>query len=377
MVKDDNKILMIFIEPTPYILDLIAILNTVWLGQIDILFLKKNFSQDWGLSIKKNYHLWSNNPFIIIPTLYQRLVKEKYKLIFLAGWIHPVCLTFMILSKFFGIPVIVDSDTPLFSSTPRWKQIIKRMIYPILFKMPTMFLPAGKRQANYLAHYGVPPNKIILEKMTVDVIEIQRYIRQLKEDSLEHFRKRFGLSTDDFVFLFVGRLIERKGIKELLQAFSKINRRQAKLIIVGDGPLKLYVEHVSKNSSYLHYAGRLEKQALFDMYFISNVFILPAHWEPWGLVINEAMAAGKPVIVSDQLGCIDDLVIPWKTGLIVKNKSIDEIIESIVYFMDHPKQYLDMSKNALQHMAHWTLNDEATQICIAFRNVISEYALYT
>src|SRR3990167_7413365 len=92
MVKDDNKILMIFIEPTPYILDLITILNTVWLGQIDILFLKKNFSQDWGLSIKKNYHLWSNNPFIIIPTLYQRLVKEKYKLIFLAGWIHPVYL---------------------------------------------------------------------------------------------------------------------------------------------------------------------------------------------------------------------------------------------------------------------------------------------
>lgn len=374
MFQTNNKILMVFVEPTPYILDLISALNLSWPGQIDLIFLKENFSQQWNLSIKQNHVVLSPNILLKFKILYRCFFKEKYQIIFLAGWIHPFSLITMILSKFFSIPIVVDSDTPLLNLTPQWKRVIKRLIYPYLFKLPSMFLPAGTRQANYLAHYNVPPHKITIEQMTVDVVAIQKYIRQLQGGERDRLRKEIGLKPNDFVFLFTGRLIERKGIRELLQAFEKINIPQAKLIIVGDGPLKPYVEAVEKRCHYLYFAGWLEKNVLMNMFFISDVFVLPAHWEPWGLVINEAMAAGKPVIVTDQVGCVDDLIIPGKTGIVIKNKSIDELIDAIIYFCTHPIEYNIMSKHVLEHISHWTLADEANQICLACKKAISSYS---
>ncbi|HLB42256.1 MAG TPA: glycosyltransferase family 4 protein [Gammaproteobacteria bacterium] len=368
---DDKKILMVLIEPTPYILDLLAVLITTWRGKIDIIFLADTFSQDWKLSLEKNYIILSKNPIIIIQKIYRYIVNGNYKVIFLAGWIHPVCWSLLVLAKIFRIPVVVDSDTPLFPFIPLWKRMIKRVVYPYLFKLPRMFLPGGTRQAKYLKHYNVPSKKIMLEKMTVDVTGIQRYIRQLPADSYINLRKRFCFTPNDFIFLFIGRLIERKGIKELLKAFSKIKNNQIKLVIVGDGPLKPYLENVLQSTNNIYYAGRLEKEEIIEMYFISNVFVLPAHWEPWGLVINEAMAAGNPVIVSDQVGCADDLIIPGKTGLIIKNQSVDDLLKAMIYFLENAETYAIMSKNTLDHIANWTLENEAKNICTAWKYVLS------
>ncbi|HLB41670.1 MAG TPA: glycosyltransferase [Gammaproteobacteria bacterium] len=367
----DKKILMVLVEPTPYILDLLATLIPTWKGKIDVLFLNKTFSQNWTLLLDKNYNILSKNPLVRIKNVYQNVVKNNYKAIFLAGWIHPVCLALIILSKIFRIPVAVDSDTPLFHFIPLWKRIIKRAVYPLLFKLPNMFLPGGTRQAEYLQHYKVPSKKIRLEQMTVDVIGIQRYINQLPTNAYISLRERFGFTSNDFIFLFVGRLIERKGIKELIKAFSKIKNNQIKLIIAGDGPLKSYLENALQSIKNVYYAGCLEKNAIIEMYFISNVFVLPAHWEPWGLVINEAMAAGKPAIVSDQVGCIDDLIIPGKTGLITKSQSIDDLIKAMIYFFENPTIYATMSKNVLNHIANWTLENEAKNICSALEYIMN------
>ena len=120
----------------------------------------------------------------------------------------------------------------------------------------------------------------------------------------------------------------------------------------------------------IRYQGWLENERLIDYYFISNVFVLPAHWEPWGLVINEAMAAGKPVIVSDQVGCVDDLVIDGQTGLIVKSQSVNALFDAMNYFYTHLEECQRMSKRALQLISNWTLQDEAKCICAAWSNVI-------
>jgi len=362
-----KKILMVFIEPTPYILDLIYALEKTEVGKIDVIFLKENFSQNWKLSLNDNYIVLKKNESMV-KMLYQRIIKEKYDAIFLAGWSHPTTLVFLMLSKIFRIPVVIDSDTPLLPNTLFWKRVIKRIVYPVLFTLPNLFLPGGTRQANYLKHYFVPCKKIILEKMTVNVLTIQKSIDKLPSDARIEFRKQLELTDKDIIFLYVGRLIERKGIQELLEAFSNINNPFVKCVIVGDGPLKPIVEEVAKVNHNIIYVGWLEKYKIIEVLFMSDIFVLPAHWEPWGLVINEAMAAGKPVIVTDQVGCADDLVIDKKTGLIIKSKSVADLTTAINYLLDNPKQCQIMSKNALELISHWTLEDSAKQICIALSN---------
>lgn len=365
----DQKVLMVLIEPTPYLLDLIQQIKSQTTRKIEVLFLASNFTQNWHLLPEENYTILPRSKKSIIKYLFQYTLTKKYQLIFLAGWSHPVSLIIMILAKLRKIPVAVDSDTPLPPNIPFLKKAIKRILYPILFKLPNIFLPGGTRQAKYLQYYGVPNHKIIIEKMTVDIKAIQLYIAQLDTDSRIIKRKKLGIHSDDLVFLFIGRLIERKGILELLEVFSEISHQKVKLLVIGDGPLRTAVAVFAKNNHNTLFAGWLEKEKIIDMYFISDVFILPAHWEPWGLVINEAMAAGKPVITTDQVGCVDDLVIPHKTGLVIKSNCIDDLIAAIHYFINNPEKCVKMSQHALEHISNWTLEDSAKQVLHAWDKI--------
>lgn len=363
---------MVFIEPTPYLLDLINNLNILSPWKIDILFLSTSLTQQWNLALNDNCAILPKNKKSIIKYIYQYTIKTRYQLISLAGWSHPIAIIILFLAWLKKIPLVVDSDTHLSPHTSNFKKTIKRILYPILFKLPDVFLPAGTRQSDYLKHYGVPNNKIVIEKMTVDVKSIQNYIDQLPAHARETIRHTLRLQSTDFVFLFVGRLIEQKGIVELLDAFSTIDRPNAHLLIVGNGPLNNFVKKFTIENKRIHFAGWLEKEKLISMYFISDVFVFPTHQDGWGLVINEALAAGLPVIATEETGCIDDLVIPHKTGLIIKSKCADDIKIAMRYFNDETKERKKMARNAIDLIKTWTLDDEAKQILLAWNNAISK-----
>ncbi len=366
LCMSNQKILMLFVEPAPYILDLIAILKKNYHGQLDVAFLEKKFSQNWNISVINDCFFLPKQASLKLKWLYAIFIKRKYDILSIAGWSHPITLIIIIFGKLFHIPVIVDSDTPLFPQTSRLKRIVKKIIYPMLFKFPTLFLPAGTRQADYLKHYGVPDKKIILEKMTVDVAGIQNYTATLTDSFKNQLRENLGIQKDDCVFLFIGRLIERKGIVELLGAFSKIKNEKIKCVIAGDGPLIDQVIAATVKNPNIIYTGWLEKKDLLNLYAICEVFVLPAHYEPWGLVINEAMAAGKRVIVSNAVGCVDDLVFHQKNGLIIPPHDSQALSEAIQDFADNPQLCATMSQASLSIIQKWTLQDEAKQIFSAW-----------
>ncbi|OGT34833.1 MAG: hypothetical protein A3F11_08410 [Gammaproteobacteria bacterium RIFCSPHIGHO2_12_FULL_37_14] len=367
-MNNQKKILMLFIEPTPYLLNLINILEKECPYHIDVVFIKSNFTQQWRLQSKHCVLDKQSRQFSYL--FRQFFFKKKYDLIFLAGWSQPTTLFFMFCAKLHRIPIVVDSDTNFVPHTSYYKRIIKRIIYPLLFKLPNHFLPGGTRQSKYLEHYSVPKHKITIEKMTVDIVGQQQYYHQLPSHFRTMKRSKLGLTNKDFVFLFIGRLIERKGVLDLIDSFSEIKHVNAKCIIAGDGPLQSTVEAAAKNNPNIIYAGWMENQALLDLYYLSDVFVLPAHWEPWGLVINEALAAGKPVIVSDQVGCIDDLVIPSETGKIFPALDAHALTQCMTDFLINPKQCESYSKNAHALISQWTLQDQAKQMCEVWQRLI-------
>jgi glycosyltransferase involved in cell wall biosynthesis/GT2 family glycosyltransferase len=116
-------------------------------------------------------------------------------------------------------------------------------------------------------------------------------------------------------FLFVGRLIERKGIDVLLEAFRRVDGGE--LRIVGDGPLREAVESAASKDARIRLLGHRDGAELASAYRDAHVLVVPSLYEPWGLVVHEGLAHGLPVIVTDQVGAGDDLIDSGTNGYVV------------------------------------------------------------
>lgn len=147
----------------------------------------------------------------------------------------------------------------------------------------------------------------------------------------ELIRRKYNISRNDKVIIYSGRLVKIKNIKSVIKAINKINKNNIVFLIVGDGELNTELSELSKELNIkCVITGFIEKQEeLFKHYFAGDCFILPSIDEPWGLVVNEAMAAGLPIIVSDICGCSKDLVVDGENGYIVNSKNIDEMANKI------------------------------------------------
>lgn|SRR3990167_1047718 len=366
MKRPDKKILMIFIEPTPYILDLLSKGFLDWKNKLEIVFLSENISQHWNLEP-------CLMPFQIIKSKKQALtllarifLRRKYCFIHVAGWSHPFILFLILTSRFFFLPVVVESDTPINLDTPGWKKSIKQFFYPLLFKFPVFFLPGGIRQSKYLTYYGVKSNKMINAQMTVDVAYITQYVNSICEAAREKLRLQHGVQKDDLVFLFVGRLLEYKGVRELIAAIELLQDTRVKLWVVGSGELTDEIKLAALKSNQITYFGRVSGDLLWPIYHAADVFVISSHAEPWGLVVNEAMAAGLPIIATENVGCVDDLVLDKHRGIIVRPKNIAALSQAMNDMLQYPEKRKSMAKNAAEHIANWTLQNEAGNIINAW-----------
>ena len=364
------KILMIHPEPTPYLIDLINVIHSTFKGQIDILFLNKNVSQNWNLQLEKKWMILPKKNTAKIRLIFQLIFKKKYDVIHFAGWGNILLLLCIALTKFTRVSLVVESDTPISHHAKFWKKAIKRLVYPALFRQFKIFLPGGTKQAKYFEHYGVKSEHIIPMQMTVNTVEIRRYTKTLCENDRQKIREHYEIGKNKIVFLYVGRLVAQKGIGDLISVFNKIENENSILLIVGDGPLRHQVENTIKINKKIRYVGRLSGKELIKIYCIADTLVLPSHLEPWGLVVNEAMATGLPVIVSDQVGCVEDLVSHQVTGLVVKAGCLVELKCAIEDMAISPTKRIKMGKYAIEKISDWTLENAAKKVCQAWDQLV-------
>jgi glycosyltransferase involved in cell wall biosynthesis len=176
------------------------------------------------------------------------------------------------------------------------------------------WLAYGSRQARDVAVLGADPARTVIAPITPVVPGRVGRPR----------RPRVAGQTR---FVFVGRLIESKGIGVLLEAFRSLDAGE--LRIAGDGPLRGMVEKAAARDPRIRVFGHLSGDALADAYAQADVLVLPSLYEPWGLVVHEALAYGLPVIVTDQVGAGDDLVDSGVNGYVVSAGSPYALIEAM------------------------------------------------
>jgi glycosyltransferase involved in cell wall biosynthesis len=349
--------LAIYVEPTPYILGLVREINAIADKPVKTLFLGENISQPWRLSLE------DSNATVLPPArthaltqIWQSIVARP-DVVHLAGWGHFSVIFALVVAVVLRVPVTIESDTQLRFDAPAWKQFTKALIYPWLFRIPVVLLPGGSRQAAFFRYYGVSGRKIRNAQMTVDVRQMQERCRQLGSEGRLTTRRQVGLGETDCVFVFVGRLVPHKGVADLLQAFDRICNivpEEVALLVVGDGPDASRVKDAALRNPRIHWVGRLEQRGVIEMLHASDVAVVPSHIEPWGLVVNEAMAVGLPVVASDRVGAVDDLVIDGETGVVYRSGDVGQLASKMETLARDPAYRDRLAAGAGALIAGWT-----------------------
>ena len=203
-----------------------------------------------------------------------------------------------------------------------WKEISKRVLVKLLFDQA---IAGGTGHVRYLRELGFAPEAIA---HAYDVVDNDFYADAASRARLTIDPQEIGLP--DKFFLFVGRLAPEKNVSGLLQSFVEYCATGGSwsLVLAGDGPLRTelhqQVEHLGI-AERVHFAGLKDSHELAILYAFANCFVVPSICEPWGLVVNEAMASGLPVIVSNRCGCADDLVEHGANGFIFDPARQDEL----------------------------------------------------
>lgn len=210
------------------------------------------------------------------------------------------------------------------------------------------YIVNGKETKEYLISQGVNPNVIFTGAMCADSDELSNKVSALTEEDIICYKKELiNKPGDGLTYIYVGRIIELKGINYLLNSWRiHVSKYPLdKLLIVGDGPLLEEYCRVYPDSSII-FTGGIDYSDIYKYYAISDVFIIPTLEDNWSLVVPEAMACGLPIACSIYNGCHPELIIEDVNGKTFDPINQDSILETLNYFHQHDiKMMGNNSKN--------------------------------
>lgn len=232
------------------------------------------------------------------------------------------------------LPIVKLRKKPiiLYSEDFGGKTLSRKIITPLLkifTMMSSAILVPGTKHKEYFISLGASPDKIFLFPNASNIT-----IKESDHISKEKLIEKLKIN-DKKIVLYIGRLVERKGVQDLIRAFSKLimERKDVDLIIVGRGEYGKKLESLCKNlniMNYVHFMGYVEDEFLPAFYLMSNVCVVPSSVEDaWVLVLNEAMYFGKPVIATDNVGGAFDMIKDGVNGYVVPARDADVLCDAM------------------------------------------------
>ncbi|OSM01561.1 putative glycosyltransferase [Magnetofaba australis IT-1] len=362
---DANYGVLIQNEPTSYLVArLAAFAAAPGFPNVRVFFIGANLSQNWGIDLPEEIaQVLPNRRSAAVWRLAQAIFDRRCRFIHIAGWggsaLHLPALLLILLS---GKPFTMESDTPEMGERRHWlKALLRRAWLRLLFARALWLLPAGSPQARLMRNMGADPAKIHPSQLTVDVAAIRQRREAFSSEDRAQIRARYGVADADPVILYVGRLEPYKGVMLLLDAFEQLAAQwpNARLLVAGGGSLEAEVQARAQTNPQLIALGRVQPHEVMMLMFSAHMLAMPSRIEPWGLVVNEAMAAGLPVIASECVGAVEDLISDGVTGLIRPHHDAAAWANAMAQMARNPQLRAQLAQAADQRIAHWTLQDQA------------------
>jgi len=198
------------------------------------------------------------------------------------------------------------------------------------------FVVPGRSALEYVQQFASPAQKIFVARNAVDI-----ELFAAKEESIRKAadRLRGELALPPRYFLFVGRLVRSKGVFDLIEAYRSLPselRESISLVFAGDGPMRAELEALAREiyPGCVHFPGFVHRDELATYYALAECLVMPTHTDPWGLVVNEAMACGLPVICTNVAGCAADLI--RENGILVASANVVQLADAMQKLATRP-----------------------------------------
>jgi glycosyltransferase involved in cell wall biosynthesis len=296
-------------------------------------------------------HFWG----IDAPKIGAAIEGTRPDAVVLSGWHSASLVRALFACRRRGIPAIYRGDTNLGG---RGRSLSWRLRTRFLLSRFDRYLSVGVRAREYLQHFGVADTLIHDSPHAVDNEFFAQRARPFRDPKARaEARAVLEIPEHTFVVLFVGKLEAKKRLEDLLRALTEVGPPTI-LVAVGSGPLESSSRKLASDLGVdVRWCGFLNQTELGRAHGSSDCLVLPSGWgETWGLVVNEAMAAGLPCVVSDRVGCGPDLVIRGRTGEIFPYGDHQELAAAI----ERVRSDANRSPACQEHVRRFSF-DAATQ----------------
>jgi len=351
---------------------------------------EESFADEFGKKIKwdipilegykykflKNFFLKPSDIFFgqINLGIIKELVINNYDAVVVFGW-NSFTNWLVFLTKFIHrTRIILQSESPLNQELlkSKWKIKIKKIILGWLFKHISAFLYIGEENKKFYQFYDIPEEKLFFAPYAVDNERFTAANKELRSKNYE-LRKKLGIGKNDIVILFVGKLIEKKRPMDILRAYGSIIHNSKfiiHLLFVGDGVLRSNLEKYVKenNLKNIHFTGFKNQTELPQYYALADIFVLPSGiGETWGLVVNEAMCFSLLVIVSDVVGCGQDLVRQNENGFVFLLGDINKLAERLKELAENKEKREQFGKKSFEIIQKYSYKKDIEGILKALK----------
>lgn len=337
------KLVIVTNIPVPYRLPIYEHLNNKYKNNFLVIYCSQRESnRKWNLDDFKFNHLFlkenvkakkdgfnfvHNNPDVFIE-----LKKYNPDAIITTGF-NPTHLYSWIYAKLFRKKHICMTDGWIYSE--KNLSMVHKIIRKIIFKSSSAFIGASKNSLDLYRSYNIVEEKLFQSHLCVDN---------------KKFKNQFRFNDREYDLMFSGQFIDRKLPLFFADVAYKVSKsiKNLKILILGDGPLKKeFFTKLDSLGLHYHYAGFVTQTELPQLYANAKLFLFPTKVDAWGVVVNEAMASGTPVVTTPFAGVINDLLIDKENGLILPiNTTLWS--EEIKKTLTSEKVWNNLSKNSIK-----------------------------
>jgi glycosyltransferase involved in cell wall biosynthesis len=323
-----------------------------------------------NIAVSKGGGFWTR----VNPGIVPAITRERFDAVLVMGWGSITSWLTFATCRALSIPFFVHGDNSFVHDPPTIKGRLRSFALRALFARTAGFLLMGTMNGDFYRHFGADPSRFFLMPYAIDNDRFCNGSR-LRPEERSALRAEFGVWDDRVVLLFSGKLMARKRPLHLIQAYERMaHRDRVAVVFMGDGAERAMLESYVKSRRLegVHFLGFVNQTRMPQVYGASDVLVLPSTYDPRGTVVNEAMACGLPIVISNMVGVWGDgdIVREGENGFVVPVGDIDRLAGVLDALASDSDLRARMGARSLEIIGTWNYDRDVEGVLAALRATV-------
>ncbi|HEV2358042.1 MAG TPA: glycosyltransferase family 4 protein [bacterium] len=307
----------------------------------------------------------------IHPSIAGVLARERYDAVVVHGYAHATEWLGFLGAWRSGTPILLRGESTLLGRRAPWVAAAKRLALGSVLRRIRGALAIGMLNREFYRAYGVPDDRIFWVPYAVDNARF-RADADRWGPSRAALREALGLPRDLPVVLYAGKLVSRKRPLDLLEAYARVTGdHPSAMVFLGEGAERQRLEAAAaqRGLSRVSITGFVNQGDIGRYYAAADILVLPSEHEPWGLVLNEGMCFGLPLIASDAVGAVPDLVRAGENGFVYPVGDVPALADALRHLLADPARRARMGVRSREIVAAYSYDADVDGILMALHRV--------